>query len=188
MNEQHRCGCASDEWREMVRDVIIPWVLHDVALGDDVVELGPGFGATTDVLRRRFARLTAVEIDTELAASLADALAGTNVDVVEGDASSLAFDDDRFTGALSFSMLHHVHSTELQDRVFAEACRVLQPGGAFAATDSLENDAIRSFHEDDIFVPVDPDELPARLRRAGFAAVRVEKNDYAWKAIARKPD
>ena len=36
----------------MIRDVILPWALGEVDLGNDVLEVGPGYGATTDVLGR----------------------------------------------------------------------------------------------------------------------------------------
>ena len=34
-----------------------------------------------------------------------------------GDATKLSFPDGRFSGAVCFSMLHHVPSPELQDRL-----------------------------------------------------------------------
>src|SRR3546814_12243480 len=95
---------------------MIPWALGEVDLGDDVLEIGPGYGATTDVFAQQVPRLTSVEIDPELAARLADRFKGTNVEVVLGDATDLAMDDERFTGAVCFSMLHHVPSPELPDR------------------------------------------------------------------------
>ena len=49
MNEAHE-RCGSDEWRQMIREVILPWALGETDLGDDVLEVGPGYGATTDVL------------------------------------------------------------------------------------------------------------------------------------------
>ena len=49
MNKAHEF-CGSDEWRQMIRDVILPWALGETDLGDDVLEVGPGYGATTDVL------------------------------------------------------------------------------------------------------------------------------------------
>jgi SAM-dependent methyltransferase len=185
MNAEHRCACASDEWRATVRDLIIPWVLSDADLGDEVIELGPGFGATTEVLCERAPHLTAVEIDPELASQLTLRFSGTNVDIVGGDATRLEFADDRFSGAASFSMLHHVPSPTLQDRVFHEACRVLRPGGVFVATDSLDSADLRSFHHDDTYVPIDPSDLVARLTAAGFEDIDVRRNDYAWKVLAR---
>ena len=62
MNQEHLTLCSSAEWAEAVQRWIIPWVLEAVDLGDDVLEVGPGPGLTTDVLRTRVARLTAVEI------------------------------------------------------------------------------------------------------------------------------
>jgi len=38
MNEAHQ-HCGSDEWREMIRDVILPWALGDIDLGDDATSL-----------------------------------------------------------------------------------------------------------------------------------------------------
>ena len=118
--------CDSPEWRATVRDEIIPWAVRDVDLGDDVLEIGPGYGATTDAFATVVPRLTSVEIDPDLAARLQSRYAGTHVEVVLGDASAVTFPDARFTGAVCFSMLHHVPSPELQDRVFAETARVLR--------------------------------------------------------------
>jgi SAM-dependent methyltransferase len=186
MNAEHRCACASEEWRATVRDFIMPWVLADVDLGDHLIELGPGFGATTDVLRERVSRVTVVEIDADLARDLAQRFADTDVEVFEGDATALDFPDGTFSAAASFSMLHHVPSPALQDRLFAEASRVLRPGGILVATDSLDNPDLRSFHRDDTFVPVDPDDLPVRLGQAGFEDIAIERNEFAWKAVARQ--
>src|SRR5690349_13482565 len=69
VNEAHEY-CGSDEWRATIREIILPWALAETDLGDDVLEVGPGYGATTDVLGARQARLTSVEIDDKLAALL----------------------------------------------------------------------------------------------------------------------
>ena len=164
MNRNHEV-CDGDEWRTAVRDFIIPWALGDGDLGDDVLEVGPGYGATTDVFRERIPHLTAVEIDPELAARLAGRMAGTNVTVIEGDATALTFDTDHFSGATCFSMLHHVPSDSLQNQLFAEVARVVRPGGLFVASDSLPSDDLLAFHEGDTYVPLDPEDVPDRLAR-----------------------
>ena len=183
MNEGHKV-CGSEEWRAAVRDFIIPWALGDGDLGDDVLEVGPGYGATTDVFRERVAKLTAVEIDPELAAALAARLDGTNVTIIEGDATALSFENDRFTGATCFAMLHHVPSPEMQDRLFAEVARVVRPGGLFVASDSLADEGLREFHDGDTYMPVDPDTIGARFEQAGFTAVDVSVNEFGWSARA----
>ena len=38
--------CGSDEWRQAIREVILPWALDGTDLGDDVLEVGPGYGAS----------------------------------------------------------------------------------------------------------------------------------------------
>ena len=185
MNEGHQV-CDSPEWRQAVREDIIPWAVRDVVLGDDVLEIGPGYGATTDVFAGLLPKLTSVEIDPDLAARLRARYEGSNVDVVLGDATQLTFGDGRFSGAVCFSMLHHVPSPELQDRLFAEAARVLQPGAPIVALDSMPSDGLRAFHEGDTYQPIDPDTLPARLGEAGFADVEVRVNEYGWTALARR--
>lgn len=103
-----------------------------------------------------------------------------------GDATTLSFPDERFSGAVCFSMLHHVPSAELQDRLFAEAARVLRIGAPIVAVDALESADIRSFHEGDTYVPIDPAALPARLQAAGFTDIEVRVNEYGWAALARR--
>jgi SAM-dependent methyltransferase len=186
MNEEHLAFCASDEWREAVTKWILPWALTDIDLGPDVIEVGPGPGLTTDELRHGVERLTAVELDADLAAALRERMQGTNVDVVQADATALPQESDRFSGAVSFTMLHHVPSNELQDRLFAELARVLAPGGVLALSDSLASDDLRAFHHDDTYNPVDPKTLPARLASAGFDGIDVQANEYGWMAHARK--
>lgn len=181
MNELHLIGCASPEWAAYVETELLPWVLGDRSLGDDVLEVGPGPGRTTDVLRARVARLTALEVDPDLAATLAARLAGTNVEVVEGDGTALPFEDDRFSAAAVLSMLHHVPSVELQDRLLAGLHRVLQPGGLLVGTDAVESPMLWEVHQGDTYVPVDPDRLPARLERAGFTEVEVARDDERFR-------
>lgn len=187
MNKRHE-QCGSDEWRAWIRDVILPWAIGDVDLGDDVLEVGPGYGATTDVLGEKVAKLTAVEIDAELAAMLTERFDGNDaVEIVHGDATALDCPDGRFTGAASFTMLHHVPTADLQDRLLAEVARVLRAGGVLVAGDSLASPQLEEHHEGDTYNPVDPATLPERLRAAGFGEVDVKTNEFGWAAVATKP-
>lgn len=185
MNQEHLEICASEEWRGMLTNLIMPWALADTPLGDDVLEVGPGPGMATDELRRSVRALTAVELDEQLAADLAGRLDGTNVEVVNADATAMPFENDRFTGAVSFTMLHHVPTSDLQDALFAEVARVVAPGGAFVASDSVASDDLAALHTDDVYNPVDPRTIEARLRKAGFADADVRWNEFGWAATAR---
>jgi SAM-dependent methyltransferase len=156
-----------------------------VTLGDDALEIGPGPGFTTDILRTRTAHLTAVELDAGLAAGLAERMTGTNVSVCVGDATALDFDDASFTGAASFHMLHHIAPATAQDQVFAELTRVLVPGATLVAADGIYSEGSAAFHQDDTYNPIDPAELDSRLRAAGFGSVRVRTYDLGWVCTAR---
>jgi SAM-dependent methyltransferase len=187
MNEAHLQFLASPEWARMLEADLLPWVLEVADLGDDVLEVGPGPGLTTDILRRRTSKLTAVEIDAQLATALAARLSGTNVEIIHADATDSGLASNRFSAATCFSMLHHIPSPEIQDRLFAELHRVLRPAGAFIGTDSADIEAIRLFHVDDVFVPVDPETLGARLEGVGFTNVVVQMADYQVRFKAAKP-
>ncbi len=82
-------------------------------------------------------------------------------------------------------MLHHVPTPEQQDRLLAEVQRVLRPGGLLVGTDSTASDSLAELHEGDIYVPVDPDTLPARLAGAGFVDVVVESLEGRFRFLAR---
>jgi SAM-dependent methyltransferase len=185
MNQAHLTLCASPEWATFVEEELLPWALAGAQLGADVLEVGAGPGLTTDVLRRRVAHLTAVEVDGALAASLAVRLAGTNVDVVHADGTALPFDDERFDTATCFTMLHHVPSAELQDQLLADVRRVLRPGGLLVGTDSTASSSLAELHEGDVYVPIDPDTLPARLAAAGFCDVEVEQLEGRVRFVGR---
>jgi SAM-dependent methyltransferase len=185
VNAAHLEYCASEDWRRLVHEVILPEALRGVDLGDEAIEIGPGPGFTTDVLRTMTGRLTAVEIDERLAASLSQRMDGANVDVVLGDATRLDFPASRFTGAASFHMLHHIEPAEAQDRVFGELARVLVPGAVLVAADGTYNEATAAFHEGDTYNPIGPDDLAVRLGATGFGEIRVRTYEPGWVCTAR---
>lgn len=163
------------------------WVLEGTELGDNVLELGPGPGLSTDLLRLKTRHLTAIELDANLAEQLGARLRGSNVEVVNGNATTMPFPDGHFSASTCFTMLHHVPSTELQDRVLREVWRVLKPGGIFLGSDSLQSWFMRIIHIGDTLVPVDPDTFGTRLEAARFELMNIEKNSEAFRFHARRP-
>ncbi len=187
MNRLHRWYCRSSQWKQKVENVVLPWSLRGVDFGNDVLEVGPGPGLTTDWLRHRHKSLTCIEVDQELVRSLAQRTANSNVCVLCADATAMPYRDGTFSGAVSFTMLHHVPSPALQDRLFAEVYRVLRPGGVFAGTDSMRSLLMRIFHIRDTMVLVDPATLPLRLESVGFKDVRIEIGAGRFRFFARRP-
>jgi SAM-dependent methyltransferase len=185
MNRLHRWICSSTLWSWHARRTLIPWVLDSLTLGEDVLEIGPGYGVTTRGLARRLTRVTALEADAELAERLRSRVAG--VSTVHGDGAAMPFDAESYSGVVCFTMLHHVPSPQLQQRLFAEAYRVLRPGGVFAGTDSRASVLFRLIHLSDTLVVVDPDTLAGRLSSAGFEQIGVDKRRESFRFSARKP-
>jgi ubiquinone/menaquinone biosynthesis C-methylase UbiE len=179
--------CSSGWWARKVERELLPWGLAGVDLGEDVLEIGPGFGATTRVLAHQPGTLTALELSERYCARLRRTL-DRDVEVVQADATAMPFPDDRFSAVVCFTMLHHVPSAALQAKLMQEVRRVLQPGGVFAGTDSLGTGRIfKLLHIGDTLVPVSPDELPARLEQAGLIDPRVSTGGSAFRFRARKP-
>lgn len=186
MNWIHRRMCRSAHWKRTL-DKRLPWILEGARLGANVLEVGPGPGLTSDWLRTRVERLTALELDSALAESLRRRTLSTNTTVVTGDATAMPFPDAVFSGCASFTMLHHVPSPELQDAVLREIRRVLRPGGELAGSDSLPGAFMSLIHLGDTLVPVSPETLPARLLAAGFEVLRIENGRGFFRFHARRP-
>src|SRR5260221_8414309 len=119
MNENHARVCPSPEWAAHIQDDILPSLLQHADLGDDLLEIGPGPGAATEWLRHRVKRLTELEIDEGAAAKLAERNAGSNVEVVIGDATKLSYPDGSFDSVASFTMLHHVPTMARPNKILA---------------------------------------------------------------------
>jgi SAM-dependent methyltransferase len=188
MNRLHRWICRSGFWRKFLQSEILPWALKNVDLGQNLLEVGPGPGLTTDFLRQRVDRITALEVDPALADLLKQRMSGTNVTVIQGDASAMPFENATFSGAVAFTMLHHVPSPILQDRLLREVYRVLRPGAMFAGTDSVWSLGLWLIHIGDTLVPVDPRVFKSRLESAGFTDVQIELGRKRFRFSARRAE
>ena len=187
MNRVHHWYCDRDAWKRRVREELVPAAVDGLVLGDDVLEVGPGFGPSTEALAARASSVTALEIDPLLAAALRERLAG-RVRIVDGSGTDMPFADESFSAAACFTMLHHVPSAAEQDRLFAEVRRVLRPGAPFAGTDSTGRGVgFALLHLGDIKVVIDPTTLAPRLLAAGFADVEVSADRDSIRFRARRP-
>ena len=188
MNLLHRVYCRSDRWADVVREKLVPWALDDVDLGDDVLEIGPGPGITTPLIKQRTRRMTVLEIDPWSVRTLHTKFGpDPSVTVVRGDATQIPFEDGRFSSAVCLTMLHHVPSAGLQDRLLAETARVLRPGGTFLGSDSTASLRFRVYHLFDTCVPIDPGAFTARLERAGFADAKTRTVKGTFRFRATRP-
>jgi SAM-dependent methyltransferase len=186
MNEAHLRICSSEEWAAYLEEDLAPWVLAPHDLGDQLLEIGPGPGLTTDLLRLSVPHLTALEMDLDLAGQLERRMSGSNVEVVCGDGAALPFPSGQFSAAVLLTMLHHVPSHQLQDRLVGEVLRTLRPGGIALGSDGLDTPERRELHQGDTFVPVDPAQWEQRLLDSGFASAEVEIRGDRFRFAASK--
>ena len=98
----------------------------------------------------------------------------------------MSLPDAAFDGAVSLTMLHHVPSVALQDRLLAEVARVLRPGAVFGGIDSLASPFLRLIHVFDTMVSVEPHTFGARLETAGFTDVEIEVRSRDFRFRARR--
>jgi len=172
MNENHATLCPSPEWAAHIQTEVLPALVSEIRLGQDMLEIGPGPGAATEWLRHKVTHLSALEVDPAAAGTLAARYAGTNVEVTVGDATAMDFADASFDSVGTFTMLHHVPTAAQQGRVLAEALRVLRPGGVLIGSDSYN--------------PVEPASMLLRLQILGFHKITIFV-DEGLKFIAHKP-
>jgi len=187
MNEKHAQLCPSPEWAEYLQTEVLAAVVGDRNLGRELIEVGPGPGASTDWLRHRVRRLVAVEIEPDTAAALLARFAGTNVEVANADATALPFPENSFDSAGSFTMLHHLPTAALQNQLLAELLRVLRPGGVLVGSDSPPSVELHHFHDGDTYNPVEPATLLTRLQTLGYEKITVAV-DHAITFVAHKPN
>ncbi len=188
MNQSHLTYLASPAWAEALRTELLPWLREAAELGDDILEIGPGPGLTTDLLLELAPRVTAVEVDPDLAAGLRERLRGTHAEIIHGSALDVDLPTARFSAATCFAMLHHMESPEAQDRLFARLHAALRPGATLLGTDSLDTPLIRKGHIDDTFTPVPPETLLTRLQSAGFTTPTLTlAGEHTFRFTATKP-
>lgn len=187
MNSFEHFFCSSSLWRYLSQRQVLPWVLSGSRLGDHILEMGAGYGPATGYLCERVQRVTSVEYDASSLKKLRRRYNGDRSAAVCGDVACLPFASQSFTSAIAILVLHHLKSVELQDRAFAEAFRVLRPGGVFLAAEINDNWINHVSHIGSTFTPVAPGSAFARLTKIGFSRVSVDFRGAGFRISAMRP-
>lgn len=187
MNSFEHLICSSACWRYLSRRTVLPWILSGSRPGDHLLEIGAGYGAATHFLSERVARVTSLEYNFRSAVKLKERNDGIAGDTLCGDAAYLPFADQCFSSAITVLVLHHLKTPELQDLAFAEAFRVLRPGGVYLAFDITESWIHRIGHIGSTYTPVAPGSCFARLSKVGFSRISVDFRPGVFRLMATRP-
>jgi ubiquinone/menaquinone biosynthesis C-methylase UbiE len=104
-----------------------------------VLDIGCGTGTFMEAIKDKVGSVTGVEYNEGMLAQ-AVGLLGPNVDLCQGSADSLPFDDKRFDACTINQVIHHFPKADgyaFARRCFEEAFRVLRPGGCLILNTSM---------------------------------------------------
>ena len=146
-----------------------------------VLDIGSGLGGRARTRAETFGcPVTGIDLTPACceAASALSAWVGPSgrVSFRQGDATRLPFDDAAFDAAMT---LHVAMNIAARDRMYAEARRVLKPGGRFVVYDALQGEGGEVLYpvpwarEPSISHLAMPAAMPSLLSDAGFMVVRV---------------
>jgi len=114
--------------------VLAPWPVHSQSL----LDVGCGTGTFLETMQGKFGSLSGLEYSDGMIAQ-AKARLGPDVNLVQGSADNLPFEDASFHAISINQVVHHFppdNNFAFLARTFKEAARVLMPGGIFVINTS----------------------------------------------------
>jgi ubiquinone/menaquinone biosynthesis C-methylase UbiE len=168
--DDRRGGREPGGYHDLLDDLEVDLVSR-FGTGKHVLEVGCGTG----LLLERFARFAEKAKGIDLSPGMLERARARGLDVEQGSATALPFEDETFDVACSFKVLAHIPDV---DRALAEMARVVRPGGHIIAEFynpiSLRAFAKRAFG---------PREVGARLKEDAVFT----RFDTPEEALARAP-
>jgi len=123
--EARRGGNVPGGYHDMLDDLEIDF-LRPFATGREVLEVGCGTG----LLLERIAQIASRAVGIDLSPGMLEHARSRGLEVREGSATDLPFEDASVDVACSFKVLAHVEDL---DRALSEMLRVVRPGGIVVA-------------------------------------------------------
>jgi arsenite methyltransferase len=164
--------------------------LAALRLGDRVLDLGSGSG--TDVFcaaagvgeTGRVVGVDFTDAQVANARSVAESHGIHNVEFVEASIDDLPFDDASFDVVISNGV---INLSPVKDRVFAEAARVLRPGGRLAIADIVSSSPLKEAtrRNTELWAACIAGAIPSvayldALVASGFEITTTRRNDYRF--------
>jgi ubiquinone/menaquinone biosynthesis C-methylase UbiE len=170
----------------------------DLGPASHVLDIGSGLGGPARTLAETYGcRVTGIDL-TQAFCDAATTLTGwvglsDQVSFRHGDATSLPFADGAFDAAMT---IHVAMNIAAKDKMYAEAKRVLKPGGRFAVYDVLQGEGgevlfpVPWAREPSISHLATPDAMRSLLADAGFEILEVhdstEESQRWFEAMAAR--
>jgi SAM-dependent methyltransferase len=161
-----------------------PTALADLALGETVLDLGSGGGIDVLLSARRVGptgKAYGLDMTDEMLALARENQRKAGVDNVEflrGEIEAIPLPDNSVDVIISNCV---INLSSDKDRVFAEALRVLRPGGRLAVSDVVVRGEVPAQIRKSVELwigcvagALDEDEYRVKLAKAGFEAVDIE--------------
>jgi SAM-dependent methyltransferase len=158
--------------------------------GDAVLDLGSGSGTDVfcaAVLVGESGRVVGVDITDEQidkASRLATREGFANIEFVDSHIEELPFEDASFDAVLSNGV---INLSPVKGRVFAEAARVLRPGGKLAIADIVSGRALKERTRRNVELwaaciagAIPRDDYLKAIEAEGLQVKEVRKNDYRF--------
>jgi len=147
-----------------------------------VVDIGSGLGGPARTLAETYGcRVTGIDLTEafcDAATAMSDWVGLSNyVSFRQGDATKLPFADKQFDAAMT---IHVAMNIAAKDKMYAEARRVLRPGGIFAVYDALQGEGGEVLYpvpwarEPSISHLATSDQMSSLLIGAGFKVLDVQ--------------
>jgi ubiquinone/menaquinone biosynthesis C-methylase UbiE len=123
--DDKRGGSVRDGYHDLVDELELEFLARH-ASGGRVLEVGCGTG----LLLAKMAKFASDAKGVDLSPGMLSHARRRGLDVIEGSATELPFDDDSFDVACSFKVLAHIKEVR---KALSEMLRVVRPGGTVVA-------------------------------------------------------
>lgn len=164
-------------------------------MGLTVADIGSASGVSAALFAARGAQVTGIEIAPELVAQARELWCdyGERIDFQVGDAEHLEFPDASLDAVFFGGVLHHIPQL---DQVYAEALRVLKPGGKLVAIEPNRLDIMELLEWGVADLrgkltpneyPIDPLAMCTNLRAVGFGRPRFWTTRHDIPVLAQLP-
>lgn len=149
----------------------------------EVLDVGCGTGSLVVMLKRQYPALQVTGLDPDpkalQRARTKVTRAGVSVQLDQGFADKLPYQEGSFDRVFSSFMFHHLEEEE-RERTSREVLRVLKPGGSFHLLDFVSADRVHGFFErlfagHALMESNTNERILQLIRRAGFTNVRKVK-------------